>query len=898
MAKDGGDATSGDTPDSFLRAVASTPERAPEAVPERIAHFRVLARLGGGGMGVVYRVRDETLWRDVALKLLPHDAGDGERRQRFLREARAAAGITHANVAVVHQVGEADGRVYIAMELVDGSTLRERLEGGPLERAVALDLAVQIARGLGAAHERGIVHRDLKPENVMITPAGVVKLLDFGLAKPTGEYASREASVAAPSPEMLVTSEAGRVMGTPAYMSPEQARGEPLDVRSDVFTFGVVLYEMLSGVRPFAAETTGALLAAIALEPAPPLRGHVPEVDAAIEDVVMRCLAKTPAERFANGGEIVAALSALEEKRPSSVTKTSSAAVEPRRPRSRMPIFLASTLAVVGAASVLWPRWASAPQGAASPPPAVTRIVDLPPPKTTVPEAAVEYRLGVQAVYDNTWALAGAHFFKATTLDPSMAEGHLRLSMMLLPARHPDLRSAEFEKAAGLRASLSERDRALLEAMAPLLQSRVQDFSETDRRLRAVEQRYPNDTEILMWLGAVHYFTPEGLPIAEHALDLDPRDPYEWEAKGDALLMQEKYDEAHAAFEKCAAFSIDGAECYALMGWGDRVAGKCADYDRDFRNSADRSPAWQALAVTPMASRGASAKALEETAAQAIAALPPFFGPEVQRLGFDARFAIFAGDFARGGALAKKEAAVLDANPMFRSVYWLQLQNVTQLLDVALETGDAAATQRIASDFVARSDGWAREFWLGKGVDLSLTIARLAFPASEPPPAAFEAARQTWIRDRLAAGAPRGELWSFAWASPALTAREAEAAIAALAELGPQTAAQSLAGLTFSGRVGSPEAAAGRVYLLAGHVDEAIAHLERAASACDVFDSTLDHVRASLDLGRAREQKGDRKGACDAYRAVLAVWGNATPRSVTADAARARTNALGCARDG
>ena len=205
-------------------------------------------------MGVVYRAEDETLRRTVALKLLSDTGGDEETRQRFLREARSAAAITHPNVATVYQVGEADGRPYIAMELVEGESLRTRLGRGRLDVAAARELATQMARGLAAAHGKGIVHRDLKPENVMITPEGVVKLLDFGLAKPATERViSGTTDVGLAKTETLVTSDAGRVMGTAEYMSPEQAVGEPLDVRSDVFSFGVVLYEMLAGSRPFGA---------------------------------------------------------------------------------------------------------------------------------------------------------------------------------------------------------------------------------------------------------------------------------------------------------------------------------------------------------------------------------------------------------------------------------------------------------------------------------------------------------------------------------------------------------------------------------------------------------------------------------------------------------------------
>jgi WD40 repeat protein len=286
----------------------------------------MIAPLGAGGMGVVYRAEDETLRRVVALKLLPDASGSDERRQRFLREARSAAAITHPNVATVYTVGEAEGRVYIAMELVAGENLRERMARGRLDLETAKDLATQIARGLSAAHEQGIVHRDLKPENVMITPAGVVKLLDFGLAKTALERpASGKTEAALAKTETLVTSDEGRIMGTPEYMSPEQALGAPLDVRSDVFSLGIVLYEMLAGQRPFDATTTGALLVAIARDAPRPLREVAPEVDEGLEAIVTRCLAKAPAERFASAAEIVNALSGQASPRATTVSRTEGA---------------------------------------------------------------------------------------------------------------------------------------------------------------------------------------------------------------------------------------------------------------------------------------------------------------------------------------------------------------------------------------------------------------------------------------------------------------------------------------------------------------------------------------------------------------------------------------------
>jgi serine/threonine-protein kinase len=269
-----------DKPVSPIAQTVDATDAEDSLVGMTLGHYRILARLGAGGMGVVYRAEDEKLRRQVALKVLPDTSGNEERRQRFLREARSAAAVTHPNVAVVYQVDEQDGRIYIAMELVKGENLRAHMDRGRLDLATAKDLAVQIARGLAAAHEEGIVHRDLKPENVMITPAGVVKLLDFGLAKVgVDKPASGRTEAALAKTETLVTSDEGRIMGTPEYMSPEQALGEPLDVRSDVFSLGIVMYEMLCGTRPFGGTTTGAILVAIARDAAARLRERAPEVD-------------------------------------------------------------------------------------------------------------------------------------------------------------------------------------------------------------------------------------------------------------------------------------------------------------------------------------------------------------------------------------------------------------------------------------------------------------------------------------------------------------------------------------------------------------------------------------------------------------------------------------------
>src|SRR5262245_25083143 len=216
----------------------------------RLGPYEIVGRLGSGGMGEVYRARDPRLGREVAIKVLPEEVADRRHLHRFEQEARAAGALNHPSVLAVHDVGTHEGAPYVVSELLQGHTLRARLEGGALPVRKALDLALQIARGLAAAHDKGIVHRDLKPDNVFVTEDGRVKILDFGLAKLT----RREPPVEDGRTREDVT-ESGTVAGTAGYMSPEQVRGEAVDHRSDIFSFGAVLYEMLTGARAFRRDS-------------------------------------------------------------------------------------------------------------------------------------------------------------------------------------------------------------------------------------------------------------------------------------------------------------------------------------------------------------------------------------------------------------------------------------------------------------------------------------------------------------------------------------------------------------------------------------------------------------------------------------------------------------------
>lgn len=317
---------------------------------QRLGPYEILSPIGAGGMGEVYRARDTRLGRDVAVKIILGSlAEDRQRMVRFEREAKALAALDHPNILAIHDIGEEGGHAYLVTELLEGETLRERLQKGPLDFRGALRIGSEVAEGLAAAHERGIVHRDLKPGNIFITRTGHAKILDFGLARLEGGAGTDDGDLSE-APTAEAPTKQGMVLGTPGYMAPEQLRGQVADPRTDVFALGIILYEMLAGARPFKGTSEADALAAVLTAEPKPLSAAGKLVPVSLEKIVKRCLEKDPARRFQSARDLSFELEELAGRRPWRI------AFPRLRWRLRAGLVLAGSLVVVlGGVLWVWP---------------------------------------------------------------------------------------------------------------------------------------------------------------------------------------------------------------------------------------------------------------------------------------------------------------------------------------------------------------------------------------------------------------------------------------------------------------------------------------------------------------------------------------------------------------
>jgi serine/threonine protein kinase/tetratricopeptide (TPR) repeat protein len=931
----------GDDADDFLREIAHVDDIAPPARPpapgQTLGRFRILSELGRGGMGIVYLAHDENLRRAVALKLLsPSLSRKDERTRRFLREARSAASVTHPNLATIYDVGEVEGNIFIAMERVEGRTLRKVLASGRPSLEQAIDIATQILAGLAKAHLAGIIHRDLKPDNIMLTDDGVVKLLDFGLAKRhDGGAGGSEPDVGAPedAPESAPrdTGE-NQLLGTPGYMSPEQVRNGSLDPRSDIFAFGVVFYEMLAGQRPFRGQSHADLASAI-LRDTPRRLGELrPEVPQELERLVERCLEKDPARRYPSSGALAIALAQLDlvgaarfatpsgsAPSPEAVTSPSGASTPVTGPRSRLRRLgeptagvakvLATVLVVMLAghyfrrsdshvagdlaeatsdiaaarrdvaegkrqATEAARELAAAAALAARAVP--TPVTELPLPPSKSPEALVAYKAALQGIRDGNWGYVESHLQRAIELDPGLAIAHLRMAMVQhdSPLMRP---RAQFALALAGRASLSERDQALLHAYEPILYRDPPDQKEHFARLRAATERFPGDAELFGILGWVQTDPEQKVAASRRAVELDPQYADGWQGVGAGLFQLGKTDEALAALDRCVALSPATADCSAQRGFLHASEGRCSEADEDFRRAVSISTngMWQDGRAFALFARGGAPEAVVEVFRSKWAQLSEDEKNAAERLD-RANLDIAMGNFqaAERETLAARAIVASDAEANTHSRLALQL------MEIYSETNRPREASRVAEHYLKLEDAWIRSH---RSDEDSISMYWAMFRAKSISREAFLEKRGAWVQAHASDATQVGALSSYACGVE--TAEEAREALALFPDVKPpMVVSDKDYGL----------AMLGKLYTLVGRAGEAVPMLERTVKSCYALMAPIVHTRAAYHLGLALEASGDREAACGAYANVLARWGNAKPPSVTAAKARERSRSLRC----
>jgi eukaryotic-like serine/threonine-protein kinase len=560
-------------------------------IGRKLLHYEIVARLGAGGMGEVWRAVDPRLEREVAIKILPGSSGPvSMERERFVREARAASALIHPNIITIHEINAADDVDFIVMEYVRGEPLSEVLVRGPLTIARAVEYAIQVADALKAAHEAGIIHRDLKPGNIMISSSGLVKVVDFGIAKRVSVDGTADmGTTAAPLTAMGVS------IGTPSYMSPEQALGDAVDGRSDLFSFGIVLYEMLAGTRPFQSDTKLGLVRKIVHDPPPPLGATAPHVPASLVAIVERCLVKDPAGRYASAAalrdDLRRCAAQLPRADPSEAeTRMDAVSVAPaRRARASRAVAAAAVL-LVGV--LAWTRGASFVDWVRRPPASTTSTADPASPQELYGRAVESLRL----------------YYREGNIDRAIDDLHRALALKSpYPIVEARLSLAYWRKN-GVSADPEWQKRALVHAeraiagndqlavahiahgAALMLAGKLDDATAAFQRAEVLE---PRNWELLSRLGALAVERKDTTAAEQYLRRAAEAAPSEWEPHarlGNFLYQQTRYREAIDSYDKMRQLVPDHTRAYSNLAAAYHQVGRTEDAAEVLQRALEIAP--------------------------------------------------------------------------------------------------------------------------------------------------------------------------------------------------------------------------------------------------------------------------------------------------------------------
>ncbi len=882
---------------------------------ELVGPYEIRGFVGQGGMGQVYRAFDPRLERTVALKVIaPSFAGadpptspsdgsgrpSGEGHARLLREARAVASLNHPNVVSVFDVGESNGRLYLAMEYVVGTTLRALVGQEDVPTSRKIRWLADVARALDVAHKAGLVHRDVKPENVMIREDGGVKVLDFGIARRTRLDGAKD------DPQAVDTvTGGGAIAGTPVYMAPEQIKGGEIDARCDQFAWGVTAYELLGGERPW--PETGdvlSLVAKVLTDPPRSLRARAKELPAVVEETILRALAKDPAARFPSMGAIADAIEpfattttggervritppakddpaayAATTRVPTTVSvdpdpneETKKGAKPPARARGVRLLVPLLLIGVLGGAVVLVRKkmGTTPPTVPTSTSPTLARSAEPPRPLSTVPEAEAKYKEAMSLWRDGASAKSSAALRRAIELDPTFAAAHLELAIQM-SSSDPGAAQAAFQSAFEQRHMLTARDAALLEASVPYVRPKP-DLEEWVTRMTSMVFQFPRDPELQFYLGRAHEQLGE---------DDAARSAYLAAVKIDdgfvpalaALANVEKnlghVKEALAATDRCLARSPVASTCVETR------------YDvffatSDCHRAREEATSWGALEpqswqpahalARALYADGAPRPAVEEVLGRKWSLLPSPEMKKRQELVDRVQLAVIDGDLAKAEELAREfdGALALGADRADRAVPARLRANFLMEME---KNADAA---KVAHAYLDKMAAWPVYPF---APDPSIDFYEPLYRAGEITASELDEHRQEWIaqeKKRASDKNPRlnWNIWTSVYGGFAETPEEARAALDKKpAEPLPPEAKRPLV-LDF---------ALGKTLVLANEPSKGIPHLRRVLATCAKLDASLLVMRAQYYLARAEAALGEHGAAKTAYEKLVQSWPKGAP---------------------